>query len=395
VSMQAETKGAITELDADNLGETITGSEAEPGLLYVLKKWTFPTADFPVYFKFDVQRPEPAKVLEAAKNAWEMGVDFIKSEVRALTGLSDPQPGDDTVEGKKDEPGNGFGNGFGDNGNGDGFGEGPEGEQEPGNGPPGDGGREPSASRQDHARQHYAKGECKWITIGAKAGADGKKHGGTPVCVQDGRIVKGHPRLSGRKIGALSEAPDEVGHRTELHRSKGHARAVWGKKAKQQGVKPQALHQLAGEIIAHDKEYKADLTRMLQDARKQSKGGEYLDVSNLRQRAASGQVDASHIKGFDLLTRTMRNSYPELLGDDEQEAESRLFDFLVHGNPEPVSEDDAYQQAFDRLMETKQEEEYVPFQRQRNWIAEQEDRESRRYKRLARAYLDAKEGRHG
>jgi hypothetical protein len=392
--LQAETKGAITELDADNLAETITGSEAEPGLLHVLKKWSFPQGvDFPVYFKFDVTRPQPEKALESVKAAWEMGVSFVANEVRALTGLSDPQEGDDILEGQTQQP-EGFGNGFGgDGGDENGFGEGPEG------GPaasPGDGAREPPASRQDHQRQHYAKGECKWITIGAKAGADGKKHGGTPVCVQGGRIVKGHPRLTGRKIGALSETPEEAGHRSEVHRSKGHARATWGKKAKAEGVKPQALHQLAAELIAHDKEYKSDLTRLLQDARKQSKtGGEYLDVSNLRQRAASGNIDASHIKGFDLLTRTMRNSFPELLGDDEQEAESRLFDLLAHGNPEPMSEDEAYTQAFDHLMEHRheQEPEPVPFQRQRDWIADHESRQSRHYKRLAKAYLEAKEER--
>jgi hypothetical protein len=57
----------------------------------------------------------------------------------------------------------------------------------------------------------------------------------------------------------------------------------------------------------------------------------------------------------------MRNKYPELLGDDEQEAEWRLFEYLTRGNPEAVTEDEAYEQAFDHLMEVQREQAYVPF----------------------------------
>lgn len=107
--LQADTKQAITELDADALAETITGSEQEPGLIYLQKKWTFPTADFQVRFKFDVNVPDPKKTLEAVKSAWEMGVSFIQPEVRALTGLSNPQEGDDVLEGQSQQDPNAFG----------------------------------------------------------------------------------------------------------------------------------------------------------------------------------------------------------------------------------------------------------------------------------------------
>lgn len=46
--------------------------------------------------------------------------------------------------------------------------------------------------------------EAKWVTIGAKAGKDGEKVGGTPVELDDsGKIVKGPAKMTGKK-------PDEV-----------------------------------------------------------------------------------------------------------------------------------------------------------------------------------------
>src|SRR5262245_4208388 len=67
--------------------------------------------------------------------------------------------------------------------------------------------------RQEQPRRTTTAG--RWITIRAKEGHDGKKHGGSPVFVQDGRIVKGHPSLAGRKIDALEEEPVEIGWRRQ------------------------------------------------------------------------------------------------------------------------------------------------------------------------------------
>jgi hypothetical protein len=44
----------------------------------------------------------------------------------------------------------------------------------------------------------------QWITIGAKEGSDGKKHGGSPVYIEDGHITKGHKSLEGKGIDSLS-----------------------------------------------------------------------------------------------------------------------------------------------------------------------------------------------
>lgn len=45
----------------------------------------------------------------------------------------------------------------------------------------------------------------RWITIGGSKGADGKRHGGSPVFIKDGKIVKGHPSLTGKTIGSLKD----------------------------------------------------------------------------------------------------------------------------------------------------------------------------------------------
>jgi len=60
----------------------------------------------------------------------------------------------------------------------------------------------------------------RWVTIGGTKGADGKRHGGSPVFVRDGRIAKWHPSLVGRKIGALGEAGEHGSHRSQLAASR-------------------------------------------------------------------------------------------------------------------------------------------------------------------------------
>ena len=69
----------------------------------------------------------------------------------------------------------------------------------------------------------YERGTAagRWVTIGAVEGEDGKKHGGTPIHIEDGRITKGHRSLTGRKIAALKEEPGATSRRKELHQSKG------------------------------------------------------------------------------------------------------------------------------------------------------------------------------
>ncbi len=98
---QEATKADITEEDAENLEETLTGDDENPGLVSIAKRWTFPNADFPVRWKFDLDRPDPKETLEAVNTAYSMGVDFVKDEVRNLTGLSKPTPNDDVIGGQQ------------------------------------------------------------------------------------------------------------------------------------------------------------------------------------------------------------------------------------------------------------------------------------------------------
>jgi hypothetical protein len=225
---------------------------------------------------------------------------------------------------------------------------------------------------QQHGPQRMARDgspvryEGRWITIGGSKGADGKRHGGSPVFVEGGRITKGHPSLAGKKLSALDEEGEADSARKAVNRERGHARATWAKKAKQQGVAPKALHQLAGELLAHDKAYKDDLRDMLQQARKTHAGLDYGSLATLKARASKG-IDADQVKGLDDTAARIAEMYPHHFhGHDD--LGGRLFELLSQGNPEPMSEDDAYEQAHDHLTATRagQEEDGdpVPFSRE-------------------------------
>lgn len=305
------------------------------------------------------------------------------------------------------------------------------------------------------------KGDCQWITIGGSEGPDGKKHGGSPVCIQDGRIIKGHPKLAGKKIEAhgdgpsphhelkrrilghlvggegpaglhelrkamghgqhdprnpmanpvhqalkeletsghvnvhqprfgdprvwhtgqplsdpgkpsykLSGEPDPATHRQQLNRGKEYERAVWGKKARKEGIPPQHLHTLAKEIQDHDRAFKESIAQVLREARHMSKTQGYGDIGNLRTLAGSGRVeDAASVRGLDDIAKSLSAKYPEIVGD-ESEAEGRLFDLLSQGNPVPMTAAEAFEQAFNHLLERKHsqpvrqhDEDAVPFMR--------------------------------
>lgn len=83
------------------------------------------------------------------------------------------------------------------------------------------------------------KGEGVWRTIGGHEGEDGKRHGGSPVFIQGGKITRGAPSLTGRRIDALKE-PADTTHRQELHQNKDYSRALWAKKARQEGIEAAA-----------------------------------------------------------------------------------------------------------------------------------------------------------
>lgn len=92
------TKAAITQDDARRLAATLTGTEARPGLLSVIKKYTFADADFPVNFVFDVEDPESEKKLNSGRTLVDMGVAVSEEEFRAAAGYREPAAGEKIVE---------------------------------------------------------------------------------------------------------------------------------------------------------------------------------------------------------------------------------------------------------------------------------------------------------
>lgn len=94
----AETKeqssfSRIVQYDADNLAETLSRE-----LVSVLQDYNFPGADYKIKLKFNVLKPDPNKLLEAAQRFVEIGGAVIERELRGFIGLSEPEPGDKVLQ---------------------------------------------------------------------------------------------------------------------------------------------------------------------------------------------------------------------------------------------------------------------------------------------------------
>jgi hypothetical protein len=85
--LHADTFARLIKYDAMNLAETLTRD-----LISVLWRYNFPGVPAP-RFVFDVDKPNAAETLEAAKTFWEMGGEIDADELRSILGLSKPQPG--------------------------------------------------------------------------------------------------------------------------------------------------------------------------------------------------------------------------------------------------------------------------------------------------------------
>lgn len=196
----------------------------------------------------------------------------------------------------------------------------------------------------------------RWITVGGTRGEDGKRHGGSPVFVQNGRITKGAPSLAGRRIDALQEE-DESTHRQQLHREKGYSRAKAGKAAKAEGIDPADLHGLAAEILAHDREHSGDREEVLHRARELFRHYGY-GAESLTTNLRSGRVeDDPH--ALDLVADSLARSYPHQFAGHEDFGE-RLLDLFREGKPRRMTEQEAYDQALEQLRERKREYDAEP-----------------------------------
>ena len=103
VAFQQDTKLKITQDDAWNLADTLTGTEEEPGLVSILHKYTHPWADFPVSFVFDVERTQSEEKLRAGRLLFEMGIAVKTDELRAAAGFTKPTPNDEVTK-KPEQP---------------------------------------------------------------------------------------------------------------------------------------------------------------------------------------------------------------------------------------------------------------------------------------------------
>jgi hypothetical protein len=190
----------------------------------------------------------------------------------------------------------------------------------------------------------------RWITIGGSKGADGKRHGGSPVFVRDGKIVKGHPSLTGKKIDSLKDAADTT-HRQELHSSKQHEVAAWRKKARKAGHDPKHLDQLAAEVKAHHDAFAAERKEVLQYARHYATANGLGDLNRRgKDQRVGGREDNQ--RGIDQVAESTVGQFPHHFREETGEHgnhEDQLRAMLAEGNPEPLSHAEAYSQAFDQM----------------------------------------------
>ncbi len=218
------------------------------------------------------------------------------------------------------------------------------------------------------------------VTIGGALDPEtGKRRGGSPVFLVNGVIVRGNARLTGRRIDALQEVPEAepepttrggraARSRKERVQEAEYQRARWAKQARKQGINPKHLHQLAAEIIAHDREHVADRKAMLKQARQEFKQlGTNTNIIH-----ANDRVGEDDLPGLDVVGRSMMWMYPEQFAgvSDEQEASERLLDMLKERDPQPMGENAAYAQALEIISAHQGEEnamvrddEPVPFGR--------------------------------
>lgn len=108
---QRDTKEKIAAWDATNLAETLTGNARNPGLVYLIQRWSFPETmpdqpgGFRVKFKFGIEKQDPQKRLDSAEKVLRMGLSLKADEVRAAGGFTKPDVGDETISMGAGQPG--------------------------------------------------------------------------------------------------------------------------------------------------------------------------------------------------------------------------------------------------------------------------------------------------
>lgn len=97
-----DTKTKRCRSDAELFDDSLTGSDDEPGLVSIIKKWTYGFADFPLRWVTDHEENNPAEILDAVKVCVDMGVKFAEKDIREQTGLPAPEEGEPIIGGAKE-----------------------------------------------------------------------------------------------------------------------------------------------------------------------------------------------------------------------------------------------------------------------------------------------------
>ncbi len=197
----------------------------------------------------------------------------------------------------------------------------------------------------------------RWITIGGSKGEGGKRHGGSPVFIKDGKIVKGHPSLTGKKIGDLKGDAEQGSHRQQINQSRGHAKASLRKQARKEGHDPNAVESLANEIKAHHDAFAAERKDVLRQAREFSKNNGLADLQRRgKDSQAAGHEDAAYIRGFDQTAEHVHDAFPHHFHPETGEHGShadQLHAMLTEGHPEPMEWGHAFKTAMEHIGEPK------------------------------------------
>ena len=94
----ASTKQQITKQDAAWLGCSLTGTDNEPSLVNTMLKYTYPEADFPVWWKFDVESTESQERVTGIKTLVDMGIKVKAQDARDAVGVSKPADGEEVIQ---------------------------------------------------------------------------------------------------------------------------------------------------------------------------------------------------------------------------------------------------------------------------------------------------------
>jgi hypothetical protein len=91
---QANTKQEVIEDDALGHAGTMTGNEDHPGLVWMIQRWTYPWADFPVKWVYDTEPRDAEARMGIVSMAYNMGAEIPEKTVHELAAIRAPGPDD-------------------------------------------------------------------------------------------------------------------------------------------------------------------------------------------------------------------------------------------------------------------------------------------------------------